>query len=39
MLLEQGFVKDPKVTIGKLVEGLGARRDVRRFARVKVGEE
>jgi hypothetical protein len=32
-------VKDPKVTIGKLVEGLGAGATIRRFARVKVGED
>ena len=25
VLLEQGFVRDPKTTVGKLVEGLGAR--------------
>jgi elongation factor Ts len=36
-LLEQGFVKEPKTTIQKLVEGLGA--EVRRFARVKIGED
>jgi elongation factor Ts len=39
VLLEQPSVKDPKVTIGKLVEGLGANASVRRFARVKVGED
>jgi elongation factor Ts len=38
-LLEQGFVKEPKTTIAKLVEGLGAGVTVRRFARVKVGED
>jgi elongation factor Ts len=38
-LLEQGFVKDPKTTIGKLVEGLGGGAAVRRFARIKIGEE
>ena len=38
-LLEQGFVKDPKTTIGKLVEGLGGGATVRRFARIKIGEE
>ena len=37
--LEQGFVKDPKVTIAQLLEGLGADATVRRFTRVKVGEE
>jgi elongation factor Ts len=39
VLLEQASVKDPKVSIGKLVEGLGAGASVRRFARVKAGEE
>ena len=38
-LLEQGSVKDPKVSIGKLVEGLGSGATLRRFARVKAGEE
>jgi elongation factor Ts len=39
VLLEQGFVRDPKVTVGAIVEGLGGDATVRRFARVKVGEE
>jgi elongation factor Ts len=39
VLLEQGSVKDPKVSIGKLVEGLGSGATLRRFARVKAGEE
>jgi elongation factor Ts len=39
VLLEQQWVKDPKTTIGKLVEGLGGDAAIRRFARVKVGEE
>ena len=38
-LLEQPSVKDPKVSIGKLVEGLGGGASVTRFARVKVGED
>jgi elongation factor Ts len=38
-LLEQGFVKEPKTTVGKLVEGLGGGATVRRFARIKIGEE
>lgn len=38
-LLEQGFVKDSKTSIAKLVEGLGAGATVRRFARIKVGED
>jgi elongation factor Ts len=39
VLVEQQWVKDPKTTIGKLVEGLGGDATIRRFARVKVGEE
>jgi elongation factor Ts len=39
VLLEQGSVKDPKLTIAKLVEGLGAGATLRRFTRVKVGED
>jgi elongation factor Ts len=39
VLLEQGFVRDPKVTVGKLIEELAPAADVRRFTRVKVGEE
>lgn len=39
VLVEQGFVKEPKTTIGALVEGLGAGAAVARFARVKVGED
>ena len=38
-LLEQGFVKEPKTTVAKLVEGLGGGAAVRRFARIKIGEE
>jgi elongation factor Ts len=38
-LLEQPFVKDQKTTIKTLVEGLGSGAVVRRFARVKIGEE
>jgi elongation factor Ts len=38
-LLEQGFVKEPKTTIAKLVQGLGGDATVRRFARIKIGEE
>jgi elongation factor Ts len=38
-LLEQGFVKEPKTTIAKLVAGLGGDATVRRFARIKIGEE
>jgi elongation factor Ts len=39
VLLEQGFVRDPKVTVGKLLEELAPEATVRRFTRVKVGEE
>jgi len=39
VLLEQGFVRDAKTTIAKLLEGLGQDATVRRFARVKVGED
>jgi len=39
VLLEQPSVKDPKVSIGKLVEELGAGVTLSRFARVKVGED
>jgi elongation factor Ts len=39
VLLEQGFVRDPKVTISKLLESAGGDATVRRFTRVKVGEE
>jgi elongation factor Ts len=38
-LLEQGFVKDPKTTVQALVSSLGPDATVRRFARVKIGEE
>jgi elongation factor Ts len=38
-LLEQPSVKDPKVSIGKLVAGLGGDAKLARFARVKVGED
>lgn len=38
-LVEQPFVKDPKTTVGKLVEALGGPVSVRRFARVKIGED
>jgi elongation factor Ts len=38
VLVEQAFVKEPKTTIGQLLEGLGPDATVRRFARVKIGE-
>jgi elongation factor Ts len=39
VLVEQGYVRDPKVTVGSLLSGLGADARVTRFIRVKVGEE
>jgi elongation factor Ts len=39
VLVEQGYVRDPKVTVGSLLSGLGAGARVTRFIRVKVGEE
>ncbi|HXY93347.1 MAG TPA: translation elongation factor Ts, partial [Acidimicrobiia bacterium] len=39
VLLEQAFVRDPKSTVGALVRELGPDAEVRRFTRVKVGEE
>jgi elongation factor Ts len=38
-LIEQSWVKDQKSTIGALVAGLGGNATVRRFSRVKIGEE
>jgi len=38
-LVEQSFVKDQKQTIGALVQSLGDGASVRRFARVKIGED
>jgi elongation factor Ts len=38
-LVEQPFVRDQKTTIGALVGSLGADAKVRRFVRVKIGEE
>jgi elongation factor Ts len=38
-LLEQSFVKDQKTTITQLVSSLGSDATVRRFVRVKIGEE
>jgi elongation factor Ts len=39
VLLEQPFVRDPKQTVGQVLGGLGPDATVRRFARVKVGED
>jgi elongation factor Ts len=38
-LLEQGFVRDPKVVVGSLLSGLGPEAKITRFARIKVGED
>jgi elongation factor Ts len=38
-LVEQPFVRDPKTTMGQLLAELGQDAQVRRFVRVKVGEE
>lgn len=39
VLLEQPFVREPKTTVGKLLGELGKETTVRRFVRIKVGEE
>jgi len=39
VLTEQGFVRDPKTTVGSLLQSLGPDAKVARFVRVKVGEE
>lgn len=38
-LLEQSFVKDPKMSIKELVQTLGADATVAQFTRIKIGEE
>jgi elongation factor Ts len=38
-LVEQGFVREPKTTVKQLLADLGPDAAVRRFARVKIGEE
>jgi len=38
-LVEQPYVRDPKTTVGELLAGLGPDATVRRFVRIKVGEE
>jgi elongation factor Ts len=38
-LLEQGFVKEPKTPVSKIVETLGPNAAIRRFVRVKIGED
>lgn len=39
VLLEQPFIREPKTTVAKLLETLGPDATVRRFVRVKVGED
>lgn len=39
VLLDQGFVKEPKRPVGSLLEELGGDAAVRRFVRVKIGDE
>jgi len=39
VLVEQGFVRDPKVAVRSLLSGLGPEAKITRFVRVKVGEE
>jgi elongation factor Ts len=38
-LVDQGFVREPKTTVGSLITSLGADATVRRFARIKIGED
>jgi elongation factor Ts len=38
-LLDQAFVKDNKQTIGALLKTLGGSAEVRRFARVEIGQD
>jgi elongation factor Ts len=38
-LVDQPFVRDQKTTVGQVVAGLGGGAAVRRFARVKIGED
>jgi elongation factor Ts len=39
VLLEQASVRDAKTTVGRLLESLGKDATIRRFARVKIGED
>jgi elongation factor Ts len=39
VLVDQGYVREPKTTIAKLLADLGKDATVRRFARVKIGED
>jgi elongation factor Ts len=39
VLVEQAYVREPKTSVGKLLASLGPDATVRRFARVKIGED
>jgi elongation factor Ts len=39
VLVEQPFVREPKTTVGKLLGRLGKEATIRRFVRIKVGED
>jgi elongation factor Ts len=39
VLTEQGFVRDPKVTVGSLIAGLSPEAKIGRVVRIRVGEE
>jgi elongation factor Ts len=39
VLVEQPFVKDPKQTVAQVVAALGEHATIRRFARIKIGED
>jgi elongation factor Ts len=39
VLVEQPFVREPKTAVGKLLADLGKEATIRRFVRIKVGEE
>ncbi len=39
VLVEQGFIRDPKVTVASLLTGLGPDAKVSRFVRIRVGED
>ncbi len=39
VLMEQGYVRDPKVTVGSLLSGLGPEAKVNRVVRIRVGED
>jgi elongation factor Ts len=39
VLLEQGFVRDSKVTVGSLVSALGPEAKITRMVRIRVGED